>query len=584
MSLRVDKNVDVTMADGTRLRADIYRPGDGDRYPVLLQRTPYNKELWPITALTLDPLRAAAAGYAVVIQDVRARWASEGGVFFPYRDERADGHDSVAWCAAQDFSTGKVGCYGLSYMGGTSWLAAQGGHPALGAISPTTAPNDFWRNHFWRGGALNLGTLAMWALRAIGPAALIRARPQPAQFFAPLTQLIDDVDAFAEVLRALPLERFAPAHPDDDSLVPFFYEFLRHPLPDDFTRSLLFSDAHARVQVPALIIAGWHDLLLGADLEHFAGMRANGGSELARRHSRLVIGPWSHGMFHNVVGDVDFGLRANGLFLDLKEDLTRLQLRWFDHWLKGLDNGVRDDAPVKLFVQGANRWRDEDCWPPREVRMVPFYLQAGGALGRQSPLAEAPPSSYVYDPNDPCPTCGGNLLMPAQYSAGPVDQGPLLARRDVLSFTSQPLADDIEIVGQVRAELFATTSGPDTDWIVKLCEVRADGTTINICDGVVRASCRDSESRRLLTPGALQRYDIDLWSTAILVPAGHRLRVLITSSDFPRYDRNPNSGELAHQATRFESALQRVFHDAERPSHLLLPVMRGGQTENGERR
>ena len=333
MAVLIDKNAEIPLRDGTRLRADIYRPSAAGRVPVLLQRTPYNKELWPITALTLDPIRAAAAGYAVVIQDVRARWASAGEVFFPYRDERADGADSVAWCAEQDFSSGRVGCYGLSYMGGTAWLAALSGHPALGAISPTTAPNDFWRNHFWRGGALNVGTLAMWALRAIGPAALIRSRPEPALFAAPLLELIDQVDGFAEVLRELPLERFAPARPDDPSFLPFFFEFLRHPLPDAWTDSLLFYDRHAEVRVPSLSIAGWHDLLLAADLEHFAGMRARGGSDAARRHSKLVIGPWSHGMFNNVVGSVDFGFRANGLFVDLKDDLTRLQLRWFDRWL-----------------------------------------------------------------------------------------------------------------------------------------------------------------------------------------------------------------------------------------------------------
>ncbi|MGR8921429.1 MAG: CocE/NonD family hydrolase, partial [Gammaproteobacteria bacterium] len=179
MSIIVDKNVAVPMGDGVELRADVYRPAAAGRYPVLLQRTPYNKELWPITALTLDPVRAAAAGFVVVIQDVRARWASGGEVFFPYRDERRDGADAVAWCAAQPWANGRVGCYGLSYMGGTSWLAALSGHEALRAISPTTAPNDFWRNHFWRGGALNIGTLAMWALRAIGPAAILQHRLSP---------------------------------------------------------------------------------------------------------------------------------------------------------------------------------------------------------------------------------------------------------------------------------------------------------------------------------------------------------------------------------------------------------------------
>lgn len=574
MSVIVEKNVVVPMRDGTELRADVYRPADEGRHPVLLQRTPYNKELWPITAMTLDPVRAAEAGYAVVIQDVRARWASGGGVFFPYRDERDDGHDSVAWSAAQPFSSGRVGCYGLSYMGGTSWLAALSGHEALRAISPTTAPNDFWRNHFWRGGALNVGTLAMWAMRAIGPSALVRAHPDPAAFGAPLLELFDHIDGFADVLRALPLDAFEPARPADPHFLPFFYEFLEHPAPDAWTESLLFSDRHAEVTVPSLTIAGWYDLLLAADLEHFTGMRERGGSEQARTASRLIVGPWSHGMFQNVVGQVDFGFRANGLFLDLKEDLTKLQLRWFDRFLKEHDGaaGGDDEAPVRLFVQGTNRWRDEDRWPPRGCTAQAWHLSAGGRLGPRPPATGELPDSYVFDPNDPVPTCGGNLLLPPQYTAGPVEQRPVLERRDVLVYTSDVLEEDLEIAGPVTATLWASTSGPDTDWIVKLCDVHPDGRTFNLCDGVIRASLRDGRERRLLEPGAVEQYTLDLWATAAVFRAGHRLRMIVTSSDFPRYDRNPNTGELAHKASTLEPALQRIYHDAGRASCVTLPV------------
>ena len=212
-----------------------------------------------------------------MIQDVRGRWASEGGTYFPYRDEFADGYDSVEWAATQAYSSGVVGCYGLSYMGGTSWLAAASGHPALKALSPTTAPNDFWRDHFWRDGVLNIGTLAVWAMRAIGPAALIRGRPNPADFFPLLTRLIDDIDNFEHVLRALPLKDFAPTRPQDDAFLPFFYEFLRHPVPDDWTSQLLMTGRHAQVRAPSLTIAGWHDLLLAADLQHFRAMRCPNG-------------------------------------------------------------------------------------------------------------------------------------------------------------------------------------------------------------------------------------------------------------------------------------------------------------------
>ncbi len=572
-SILVEKNVAIEMRDGVLLRGDVYRPADEGRYPVLLQRTPYNKELWPITAMTLDPIRAAEAGFAVLIQDVRGRWASDGGVFFPYRDEEHDGADTIAWASKQTFSSGHVGCYGLSYMGGTTWLAAASGHAALKAISPTTAPNDFWRNHFWRGGALNIGTLAMWTLRAIGPAALMRARPNLAEMYPALVKLFDDIDDFGDLMKSTPLDRFPAAFPDDDAIVPFFFEFLEHSVPDAWTDQLLFRDRHQNVTVPSLTIAGWHDLLLAADLEHFQGMKANAGSELARTQSRLVIGPWAHGMFLHVVGQVDFGFRSNGMFLDLKEDLTKLQLRWFSRWLKDEQNGFDDEAPVKLFIQGTNRWRDEDEWPLKRTQYVPYYFHADGACSREKPQAHTEPSTYLYDPHGPCPTCGGNILLPPQYTPGPVDQAPIIKRRDVLSFTSAPLTADLQVVGPVRAALFAATSGRDTDWIIKLCDVHPDGKSLNVCDGIIRASFRDGKHLTPVEPSAPIRYEIDLWSTAQVFKAGHRLRILITSSDFPRYDRNPNTGESPSSACRFEPTLQRVYHDTERASYVELPIV-----------
>ncbi len=571
MTVVVDKNVVVPMRDGVELRADVYRPSAPGRYPVLLQRTPYNKELWPITALTLDPIRAAAAGYAVVIQDVRARWASGGGVFFPYQHELSDGYDSATWAAGQDYVSGRVGCYGLSYMGATSWLAAASGHPAIHAISPTTAPNDFWRDHFWRSGVLNLGTLAMWALRAIGPAALIRSRPNPTEFFPLLTQLVDDIDNFDQIMRNLPIEQFGPAYPNDQSFLPFFYEFLRHPIPDAWTSDLLMTDKHSTVKVPSLSIAGWSDLLLNADLQHYRAMRDGAGSDTARKHSKLVIGPWAHGMFQHVVGQVDFGFRANGMFLDLKEDLTKLQLRWFDRWLKDERNGIDDEPPVRIFVQGRNRWRDENDWPLTRAKSRTWFLNGDGSFSRDHRPTGAESHSYVYDPNDPCPTCGGTTLLPPQYAPGPVDQSPWLARRDVLQYTSPALGTELEITGAVRAVLYIATSGRDTDFVVKLCDVHPDGRCFNVCDGVLRVSFRDGRSRQPVEPGALVKIEVDLWATSMVFKAGHRLRVLVTSSDFPRYDRNPNTFELAHQARVFVPVVQQVFHSVSAASHLVLP-------------
>ncbi|RLA44579.1 MAG: hypothetical protein DRR06_09305 [Gammaproteobacteria bacterium] len=276
MSVIVDKNVDVPMRDGVILRADVYRPSDEGQYPVLVQRTPYNKEMWLITASTLDPIRAAAAGFVVVIQDVRSRWASEGGVFFPYRDEELDSADTVDWSAKQSWSAGVVGCYGLSYMGGNSWLGAVSGHEALRAISPTTAPNSFWHNNFWRDGVMQLSTLMTWALRIIGPAALIRSGKALPELMARMTELADANDDFAELVCERPITDLSAGHKEDESFVPFLYEMFKHPVPDEWTDSMLLNSRHEQVKVPALIIAGWYDMLLGADLEHFAGMKARG--------------------------------------------------------------------------------------------------------------------------------------------------------------------------------------------------------------------------------------------------------------------------------------------------------------------
>lgn len=575
MTILIEKNLPVPMRDGTVLRADVYRPSAGGRHPVLIQRTPYNKELLPLIGMTLDPLRAAAAGYVVVVQDVRSRWASEGAPFVLYGSEAEDGFDTAAWAAAQDWSDGSAGAYGLSYMGGTTWLTAVSAHPSLRAISPTTAPCEFWNNHFWRGGALQWGLLLRWALGVIGPAALLRAKGITPASMAALKDLIASIDGFDDEVLHLPIAGLPAALPDDPSFLPFFVDVLSHPTCDAWARSkLVKAGDHRRVQVPALIIGGWHDLLLAGDLLHYEKMRSEAATEEARQATRLVIGPWSHGMFHNVVGDLDFGQRASGMFLDLREDLTALQLRWFDRWLKDRNNGVDEQAPVRLFVQGTNRWRDEAVWPLARAQERALFLGADRGLSFEAPSAQQSPDAYVYDPADPCPTCGGSLLMPATYRPGPIDQAPWLQRQDVLCYTAPPLEQDLEVTGPVKAVLFAATSAPDTDWIVKLCDVHPDGRTYNVCDGVLRAQFRESLSDpKLVEPGAVLRYDIDLGATSIVFRAGHRLRVLVTSSDFPRYDRNPNTGEFGVNATHMKTAQQRIYHDSQQASHLLLPVV-----------
>ena len=573
MSVLVERDVACTTRDGIVLRADVYRPADDGHYPVLLLRTPYGKGFWPFTHSTLDPVRAADAGYVVVIQDTRGRWASEGSGFMPYADEFRDGADTVQWAAGLPYADGSVGIYGLSYMGATAWHAAAEAPPALRAIAPTQTPNDHFINQMWRGGALLWGTHLYWSLAVIGPLELARERagsPDLPQRFA---ALVDAVDAFDDLARHLPPCELPTAGGLETPFLPYFYDTMRHPTRDEFYRSRSMYERHGEVRVPALIVAGWHDVLLAGDLEHFAQMRTQAPTQTAREQTRLVIGPWSHGLFLNVIGQQEFGLRASGALIDLKEDLTSLHLRWFDRWLKG---SADDDGPrVKLFVQGANRWRDEDDWPLAHARATPWYLGARGGLGPAPPRAARPPRSFLYDPLDPCPTIGGALLMPRTYASGPVDQERLLSRPDVLVYTSETLEDDLEVTGPVSAVLFAATSARDTDWVVKLCDVHADGRTFNVCDGILRARFRagDWTSPTLVEPEEIIRYEVDLWATSIVFRRGHRLRVLVTSSDFPRYDRNPNTGELGVEARETAMARQRVFSDAEHPSHVLLPTV-----------
>jgi len=381
---------------------------------------------------------------------------------------------------------------------------------------------------------LQISTLVIWALRTIGPVALFRAGKALPELGARLAELADAVDGFDELIHQRPLNELSAGHEEDETFIPFLYEVLKHPLPDEWTDSILLNDRHSSVKVPALIIAGWYDLLLGADLEHFAGMQSSGSSEVARNNTRIIIGPWSHAMFMNMVGQVDFGFRSSGLFLDMKEDLTSLNLRWFE--------------------------------PPARSRQMPWYLGDNASFGPLPPSAESPPASYVYDPEDPCPTCGGTLLMPSHYTPGPVDQSPILGRRDLLVFTSEVLTDDLELAGAVTAQLYA-------DWMIKLCDLRPDGTTINICDGVIRTSYQVHQTGKPFAPGEVVQWNIDLLATAMVFQAGHRLRVIISSSDFPRYDRNPNTGEQAVTAVSSVSALQRIYHDERYPSQLLLPVI-----------
>jgi putative CocE/NonD family hydrolase len=419
-----------------------------------------------------------------------------------------------------------------------------------------------------RDGVLKWGLLLNWTLVAIIESQVRRHANAQAGRLTDMAAIMDDprplfattpLSSVGDVLQHLIGPGLAQRA---DAPLAFFRRVVERRLPEEWEQGVGFPRAHARVRVPAFITASWYDVILGHDLEHYARLRRDGATEAAREQTRLLIGPWSHGMFLNVVGELDFGRRAMGGSLDLGPDLCTRQVAWFRRQLRADPPAELDGPRVRLFVQGIDRWRDEDDWPLARARPTDWFLHADGGLSPIRPGADEGEDGFRFDPLDPCPTRGGDLVKPPDFPPGPIDQTPILERADVLVYTSAALDRDVEVVGPVHARLFAATSGVSTDFVVKLCDVHPDGRTFNVCDGIVRTTDEG--------PGP---WTVDMWATAIVFRAGHRIRVLVSSSDFPRYERNPNTGEKPWEATVFRPVDQRVFHDAARASAVVLPVI-----------
>jgi putative CocE/NonD family hydrolase len=550
----VELDVPATMRDGTVLRANVYRPGGDGPWPVLLTRLPYGKDLPGGTAL-LDPVQATRRGYMVVVQDTRGRFTS-GGEWEPFRCEAEDGYDTVAWAAGLPGADGQVGMYGASYFGNTQWMAAIEQPPALKALIPFITWSEPLDGTIARGGALELGTGANWTLLQ-GLNQLMRRydRDDRQAMGRAIAALIADYDRLAaENYWKLPLGDFEPiARHGIAGLAGL--EALDNPAAADHFR---VAGKHGRVRVPTFNVGGWYDIFLRGTIDNYQAMRDHG------LPSKLLIGPWAHTANTNPVGERNFGYGAQLGFMDLRTDFLSLQLRWFDHWLKGIDTGLLEEPPVRIFVMGVDRWRDESAWPLHRAVETAWYLRAGGGLSQEAPGADEGSDSYAYDPADPVPTHGGALLMTPEFRPGPLDQGPVEARSDVLVYTSPPLEQDVEVTGPVKVWLWTATSAMTTDWVARLCDVFPDGRSINIGDGISRVR---GES------GAVAEHEIDLWATSNVFRAGHRIRLQVTSSCFPRWDRNLNTGERAGEGTRMEVAQQTVLHDATRASRVLLPVI-----------
>ena len=578
MNLSIEKNLQVAMRDGIKLATDVYRPTGDAPLPVVMLRLPYNKENPVLLFLSGDILRVAQAGYAVVVQDCRGTFASEGE-FNPYFQEAQDGADAIAWAAAQPWCSGVVGTMGASYYGATQWLAASEQAPALRAMAPFITTDQYYDRWTYQGGAFQLGFMLQWAASTFALGEVVRRLGQGRASMAQFAAVIAGGDGVTAAYEHLPLSDV----PGLEEFAPYYRDWLAHPSYDEYWRAAAPCEHYEKISAPALNFGGWYDLFLGGTLANYTGMQARGGSAAARKHQRLVIGPWVHGYNGGVYPERNFGLMA----MDAVADVTAMQIRWFDHWLKGEANGVLDDKPVKLFIMGLDAWREEADWPLPDTRYEKWYLHSDGRanslagdgrLSTSAPSAEDP-DTYLYDPREPVRTCGGATFLPGLFvaaNAGPRDQRAIEARADVLCYTSAVLEEDLEVTGPVSLSLFVSSSAVDTDFTGKLVDVYPDGRAMILTDGILRARYRESLSAaKLMQPGTVYELQIDMVATANLFRAGHRIRLEVSSSNFPRFDRNTNSGGVIANETAadFVVATNRVWHDGSHPSHLVLPVI-----------
>jgi uncharacterized protein len=574
--LIVDSGVPVPVRDGTELAADVYLPDGRAPVPALVHRVPYGRDIPRIANFALALPKAVERGYAVVVQDVRGRGGS-GGAFAPFLHEETDGADTVRWTAEQPWCDGRVGMIGGSYAGMAQWAAARERPPALRAIAPFVATPDCYDGWIYRSGLFELGFNLHWSLRNIAPAEAARA--------GQLEAMLAANDAMDALYRRLPLLD----QPLLERLTPFYREWLREPVANG-RWGRLARDADGAVGVPVLSIGGWYDIFNRGSLR---------GHELLDRQlepvpHRLVMGPWAHGVFGGMFAERSFGIAGDSGVVDL----TALQLRWLDRWVKDERNGAEHDAAVRLFVMGADYWRDERAWPPPDADRVAFHLRgpaAGGTGGGLSPEppGDEPERTYRYDPADPVPTVGGPTFLPGLAVAancGPRDQRAVLARSDVLCYAGAELTEPVEVLGAPRLVLFASSSASDTDFVVTLLDIAPGGRAVNVTDGALRTRYRESRSGGApLVPWKPTQLAIELDGTAHVFRPGHRIGLMVTSGSFPRFDRNPQTGGDIAESDRLAPAINRVYHDAGRPSRLLLPLVEREQTrerlrEIGERK
>jgi putative CocE/NonD family hydrolase len=509
-------------------------------------------------------VRFAQHGYAVVFFDVRGRYESEG-TWEPFRHEAKDGYESIEWAAAQPFSNGKVATYGGSYVGHNQWAAASQAPPHLIAAFPSLASTNIYRNWMTMGGAFRLSFNYGWGVVRM-PNRIMLPQYWHTESYMPENWKYDNV------LMHLPLNDMDVTF--EGSPVQHYRDWLKHESYDDYWKSISDEERFNKIKVPTQTLGGWFDIFLMGTINGYTGMRNNGATAEARNGAKMIIGPWGHGPTQSF-GGMDFTP-------DAMLDMFQFHLRFYDFYLKGINTGIENEKPVKLFYMGVNKWRFEDDWPIPGTKFTEFYLESSGkanSVRGDGKIVMSKPSvsasdTYTYDPLNPVPTTGGNNCCGTPTMAGPYDQRPLEKREDLLVYTSDFIKDTMTIAGPVRIKIHASTDGPDTDWMIKLVDVFPNGFAMPVSEGMLRARFREGlDKMKLLKPGQIYEYDIEMTGTANTFLPGHRIRVDITSSNFPQFDRNPNTGDPLGTSAKTRAAKQIVYHGAQTPSHIILPIV-----------
>ena len=549
---RHQKNIEIIMGDGTILRHNMTRPDIDGKFPVLLERTPYNKEGGSENGVG-SPEFFAARGYVVIIQDVRGRFASDGD-FYPFKDDgngsNKDGYDTVEWLANQDWSTGKIGTIGGSYSGATQYRNAISNPPNVKAMFVRESSADYSEEWVYRGGAFELGFNLGWAHRVtLSNLNHLVTDEKHEETEKMLIDIENNLDDWHKKIPLFPTKYF-------NGLSDWYNDWLENPPPSDYWKEFDMSDHFGNIDIPIYHLGGWFDVFLNGTLKFYQGVSKNGKSDKTKQNQRLIVGPWVHGptnINNRFAGEFDFGP-------DAALDFNELRLPWFDFWLKGKNNGIDETKKINFFVMGKNEWKQADEWPLKNTTYTKYYFNKklngeikslySGTLSDKKEI-ENSQLSFTNNLNNPVPSLGGNTLSIPNgvFEHSSVD-------KQCITFSTDPLENELEVTGPVSAEIYVNSDQENSDWVVRLCDVDQSGYSRLVCDGIFRSHA---------TSGEIQKIKIDMWATSNMFLKGHSLRISVTSSCFPRFDRALNNGS--------EESKNNILCGGSNASYITLPII-----------